>query len=56
MKELFNYLNGTGGLLILGFVVLIVFLIKKVRNERYYKQMEKKRKEKDAKRNEQFSK
>lgn len=56
MKELFNYLNGQGGLLLLGFVVLIVFLIKKIKNERYFRQIEKKRKEKDAKRNEQLSK
>lgn len=45
--KIFEYLNGQGGIMILGFIVLVALLIKKYKNYRYFKDMEKRRKNRD---------
>ena len=40
--ELFNYLTGKNGLIILGFIVVSVLLYKKYKTQRYFKYIEKK--------------
>jgi len=45
--EIFEYLTGKGGLMILGLIVIIAFLFKKYKNWRYFKDIEKRRKNKD---------
>ena len=47
--ELFNYLTGKNGLIILGFIVVSVLLYKKYKTQRYFKYIEKKEKEKNSK-------
>lgn len=45
--EVFEYLTGKGGLMILGLIVIFVLLFKKYKNWRYLKDMDKRRKNKD---------
>ncbi|MDH7445076.1 hypothetical protein QBK95_05555 [Aquimarina sp. 2201CG14-23] len=45
--EIFEYLTGKGGLLILGLIAVIALLYKKYQNWRYFKNMEKRRKNKN---------
>lgn len=45
--EIFEYLTGKGGLMILGLIVISVVLVKKYKNWRYLKDMDKRRKNKD---------
>ncbi|MFT7073753.1 MAG: hypothetical protein ACJA1Z_003746 [Patiriisocius sp.] len=45
--EVFEYLTGKGGLMILGMIVIIAFLYKKYKNYCYFKDMEKRRKNKN---------
>ncbi len=47
MNEIFNYLNGKGGLYILGLIVAVAFIIKKIRTQRYFRQVEKSIKKKE---------
>ena len=47
--KLFDYLTGKNGLIILGFIVLCVLFYKKYKTQRYFKHIEKKRKNKDSK-------
>lgn len=44
--ELFKYLNGQGGFMILAFFVIVIVLFRKFRNYRDVKQMEKRQKNK----------
>ncbi|RDK88419.1 hypothetical protein [Marinirhabdus gelatinilytica] len=46
MTEIFDYLNGKGGLYVLGLIVVVVFLIKKIRAEMYFRSVHKKDKKK----------
>lgn len=46
MGEIFDYLNGKGGLYVLGLIVVLIFLIKKIRTELYFRSLHKKRKKK----------
>ncbi len=46
MTEIFNYLNGQGGLYVLGLIVVTVFLVKKIRTQIYFKSVHKKQKNK----------
>jgi len=39
--EIFEYLTGKGGMMILGLIVLIVFIIKKWKEKRFFKDIEK---------------
>jgi len=39
--EVFNYLNGQGGFMILAFFVVVVVLYKKHKSYRYFKDMKK---------------
>jgi len=47
--ELFNYLTGQAGLMILGLIVISVFIYRKYKTQRYFKHIEKKIKDKDSK-------
>jgi hypothetical protein len=44
--EIFEYLTGKGGLMILGLIIVFAVLFKKYQNWRYFKKVEKKRKNK----------
>ena len=44
--EVFEYLTGKGGLMILGLIIVFAVLYKKYRNWRYFKNIEKRRKNK----------
>lgn len=44
--EVFNYLNGQGGFMILAFFVVVVVLYRKYKSYRYFKDMKKARKNK----------
>jgi cytochrome c1 len=44
--DVFNYLNGQGGFMILVFFVVLIVLCKKYKSYRYFKDMEKARKNK----------
>ena len=46
--ELFEYLTGQAGLMILGLISISVFLFRKYKTQRYFKYIEKKRKNKDS--------
>lgn len=46
MGEIFDYLNGKGGLYVLGLIVVVVFLVKKIRTQLYFRSIHKKDKEK----------
>ncbi|MDB9960792.1 hypothetical protein OAD62_01720 [Oceanihabitans sp.] len=39
--EIFEYLTGKGGMMILGLIVLVVFIIRKWKEKRYFKSIEK---------------
>ena len=39
--ELFDYLTGKGGMMILGLIVLVVFIIRKWKEKRYFKDIDK---------------
>ena len=39
--EIIEYLSGKGGIMILGFVVLVIFVIRKWKEKRYFKTIEK---------------
>lgn len=39
--EIFEYLTGKGGMMILGLIVLIVFIIRKWKEKRFFKDIEK---------------
>jgi len=41
--EVFEYLTGKGGLMILGLIIVFAVLFKKYRNWRYFKSAEKRR-------------
>jgi hypothetical protein len=45
--EVFEYLTGKGGLMILGIIIISAVLFKKYKNWRYFKDLEKRRKNKD---------
>ena len=44
--EVFNYLNGQGGFMILAFFVVVIVLHKKYKSYRYFKDIKKGRKNK----------
>jgi hypothetical protein len=44
--EIFNYLNGQGGFMILAFFVVLIVLHKKYKSYRYFKDIKKARKNK----------
>jgi len=44
--EIFEYLTGKGGLMILGLIIVFAVLFKKYQNWRYFKKSEKRRKNK----------
>lgn len=48
--ELFEYLTGKIGLMILGLIALFALLYRKYKTQRYFKYIEKQRKDKDGKR------
>ena len=39
--ELFDYMTGKGGIMILGLVVVVVFVYRKYKERRYFKAVEK---------------
>jgi hypothetical protein len=41
IMDIFEYLTGKGGMMILGLIVLIVFIIRKWKEKRYFKSIEK---------------
>jgi len=41
MMEIFEYLTGKDGMIILGFIVLVIFIIRKWKAKRYFKNIEK---------------
>lgn len=45
--EIFNYLNGQGGFMILGLFVIVIVLYRKYKNYRYFKDMKKRQKNKN---------
>lgn len=47
--ELFNYLTGKEGLMILGLIAVIALLYRKYKTQRYFKYIEKQRKNKNLK-------
>lgn len=46
--ELYKYLTGQSGLMLLGLIVISVFIYRKYKTQRYFKYIEKKEKEKKA--------
>ncbi|WP_299115404.1 hypothetical protein [uncultured Winogradskyella sp.] len=47
--ELYDYITGKGGLILLGFIVVSVLFYKKYKTQRYFKYIEKKEKERNSK-------
>jgi hypothetical protein len=47
--DILNYLTGKAGLMILGLIAITAFLYRKYKTQRYFKHIEKKRKDKDSK-------
>lgn len=46
MEGILDYLNGKGGLYILGLIAVFIFLVKKIRTELYFRSVHKKQKKK----------
>lgn len=45
--ELFDYINGKGGIMILGLIAVTIFVFRKYREKRYFKAVEKRIQEKN---------
>ncbi len=48
MEDIFNYLLGKGGLMILGLIALFALLYRKYKMQRYFKYIEKQQKKKEG--------
>ena len=47
--ELYDYITGKGGLILLGLVVVSILFYRKYKTQRYFKYIEKKEKERNSK-------
>lgn len=47
--ELFEYINGKGGIMLLGLIVVTIFILRKYKEKRYFKAIEKRIQEKNKK-------
>lgn len=45
--EIFEYLTGKGGIMVLGLIVLVIFIFRKWKEKRYFKDVEKRIKKND---------
>lgn len=45
--EIFEYLTGKGGIMVLGLIVLVIFIFRKWKEKRYFKDIEKRIKKND---------
>ena len=47
IMEIFEYLTGKGGIMVLGLIVLVIFIFRKWKEKRYFKDVEKRIKKND---------
>jgi hypothetical protein len=47
IMEIFEYLTGKGGIIVLGLIVLVIFIFRKWKEKRYFKDVEKRIKKND---------
>jgi predicted transporter len=47
IMEIFEYLTGKGGIMVLGLIVLVIFIFRKWKEKRYFKDIEKRIKKND---------
>jgi hypothetical protein len=48
--DILNYITGQGGIMILGLIVVTVFIYRKYKEKRYFKEVEKRISKRDSKR------